>query len=78
MAVVLEAIFGWLGFLGIGYMLRGQVLTGLALLITWWITIAVMAFLGLLSFGSGLACIGPIWFAVPLLSALALASRTRG
>jgi hypothetical protein len=75
MAVVLEALLGWAGFLGVGYIVRGHILAGLALMITWWITLLVLFFLGVLSFGSGLACLGPIWFAVPLLSALALANR---
>jgi hypothetical protein len=76
MAVVLEALLGWVGFLGVGYIVRGHILTGLALMVTWWITLLGLGFLGLLSFGSGLACLGPVWFAVPLLSALALNSRS--
>ncbi len=77
MAVVLEAICGWLGFLGVGYLLRGQIGTGLGLMLLWWVVIAVFFFAGLLTLGGSLACVGPVWFVVPILSAVALANRSR-
>jgi hypothetical protein len=77
MAVVLEALGGWLGFLGIGYLLRGQIGTGIGLMLIWWLVLGAMFFGGVLSLGAGLACAGPVWFVVPVLSALALANRTR-
>lgn len=77
MAVVIEALCGWLGFLGVGHLLRGQIGTGLGLLVLWWLVLGAMLFFGLLSLGHGLACAGPVWFIVPVLSAVALANRSR-
>ena len=77
MAVVLEALGGWVGFLGVGYLLRGQILTGLALMVLWWLVLIGMVFFGVFSLGSGLGCALPIWFVVPVLSAIALANRSR-
>jgi hypothetical protein len=77
MAVVLEALCGWLGFLGVGYLLRGQIATGLGLMVIWWVALGMMFFAGLFTLGGGLACAGPVWFVVPILSAVALANRTR-
>jgi hypothetical protein len=77
MAVVLEALCGWIGFLGVGYLLSGQIGTGLGLMVIWWVALAMMAFAGLFSLGAGLACAGPVWFVVPILSAVALANRGR-
>ena len=77
MAVVLEAVGGWFGFLGVGYLLRGQIGTGLALMVLWWIVLGVLVFGGLFTLGASLACLGPIWFVVPVLSAIALANRAR-
>ena len=77
MAVVIEALCGWVGFLGVGYLLRGQIGTGLGLMILWWLVLIGMVFFGVFSLGSGLGCALPIWFVVPVLSAFALASRTR-
>ena len=77
MAVVLEALCGWLGFLGVGYLVRGQIGTGLGLMVLWWLVLAAFVFFGLLSLGHGLVCAGPVWFVVPILSAVALATRAR-
>jgi len=74
MAVVLEALCGWVGFLGVGHLLRGRIATGLGLMLLWWLVIAGLIFFGIFSLGAGLACVGPIWFVVPVLSALALAN----
>ncbi len=77
MAVVLEALCGWVGFLGVGYLLRGQIGTGLGLMVVWWL-VGVVLFLGaVMTLGASVACIGPIWFVVPILSAVALANRAR-
>jgi hypothetical protein len=77
MAVVIEALCGWIGFLGVGYLLRGQIGAGLGLMVIWWVVLGVMFFAGVFTLGAGLACAGPIWFVVPILSAVALANRTR-
>jgi hypothetical protein len=76
-AIVLEAICGWLGFLGVGYLLRGRIGTGVALMLVWWLVLVGQFFLVVVSLGAGVACLGPIWFVVPLLSAFALMSQTR-
>ncbi|HZU07462.1 MAG TPA: hypothetical protein VFB73_15975 [Chloroflexota bacterium] len=77
MAVVLEALCGWLGFLGVGYLLRGYIATGLGLMVLWWLVLAVMLGTAIVvtPLGVGLVCVGPVWFAVPLLSAMALSNR---
>ena len=75
MAVVLEALCGWVGFLGVGHLLRGHIGSGLGLMLLWWLVLGGMFFFGILSLGAGLACAGPVWFVVPILSALALANE---
>src|SRR3954469_4370865 len=72
MAVVIEALCGWVGFLGVGYLLRGRIGTGLGLMVLWWLVLGMMFFAGLLTLGAGLACAGPVWFVVPILSRYAV------
>ena len=67
---------GFQQFLGVGHLARGQIGTGLGLMVVWWLVLGAFAFFGLLSLGHGLACAGPVWFVVPILSALALANRS--
>jgi hypothetical protein len=77
MAVVLEALCGWLGFLGVGYLLRGHIGTGLGLMVLWWLVLGVSFFVAVVTLGASIGCLGPAWFVVPIISAVALASRTR-
>jgi TM2 domain-containing membrane protein YozV len=76
-AVVLEALGGWVGFLGVGHLVSGQIVTGLILMVLWWMVGLLLFFVVLGSLGAGLGCAAPIWFVVPVLSALALANRSR-
>lgn len=79
-AFLLE-LLGWLGFLGVGWMLvLGKTLRGAGLLISWWIFL-IAAVVGAISFSLlqnqlWLLCIPSVlWLGVPLASAL-LARRT--
>ena len=78
MAVVLEALCGWFGFLGVGYLLRGHLITGIVLMLIWWATLAFFALLALFTLGFGATCLIPMWFVIPVLSALALLARSAG
>jgi hypothetical protein len=77
MAVVLEVICGWLGFLGVGYLVRGYIGTGLGLMVLWWLVIGSSVFVGIITLGANAACFGPALFVVPIISAVALANRAR-
>ena len=70
-----EAVAGWFGFLGVGHLMMGDSKTGMTMMIGWWIAIVVMLGAALGTLGSGLICIVPVWFVVPIISAFALASK---
>lgn len=76
LAIVAEAVAGWFGFLGVGHFILGNRDTGFKLLIGWWIGVIIMLAAAIGTVGAGLACIGPIWFVVPILSAIALATSS--
>jgi hypothetical protein len=69
-ALVLELIFGFFGILGIGHIYTGRILLGIALMIGWWVYIAVAVTASILT-GGLLACLfGPIGLAGPIVSAI--------
>ena len=71
MALVIEIVGGLLGFMGIGHMLTGRLVPGIALLVGWWVAIALSSIvilpLVLLTCGLG-ACLLPfLWAGPPIL-----------
>ena len=82
MALAIEIVGGLLGFMGIGHMLSGRLVPGIALLVGWWVAIAlswiVILPLVLLTCGLG-ACLLPfLWAGPPILSGLWLRSQMTG
>jgi energy-coupling factor transporter transmembrane protein EcfT len=47
----------------------------MTMMIGWWIAVVVMLGAALGTLGSGLICIVPVWFVVPIISAFTLASK---
>jgi len=69
-ALALETIFGWFGILGIGHAYAGRLARGVVLLIAWWLGLALLAALSVVTLGL-LACLAvPVWLAVPVISGL--------
>jgi hypothetical protein len=82
LALVIEIAGGLLGFMGIGHMLTGRLVPGIALLVGWWVAIGlswiVILPLVLLTCGLG-ACLLPfLWAGPPILSGLWLRSQMTG
>jgi hypothetical protein len=71
-AIIAEVVAGWFGFLGVGHLIIGNVALGLLLLIGWWAAIIVFIGVGLGTLGVALICILPVWFVVPIISALTI------
>jgi TM2 domain-containing membrane protein YozV len=78
MAVIVEALCGWFGFLGVGHLMRGYIVSGLALMVLWWLAILVLLFFVTHTLGAALCCMFPIWLLIPLLSASHLLALQRG
>lgn len=79
MAMVIEILAGYFGFLGIGYLYAGRTAAGLLRLFGWWafLTLVILSPLGLLfldDFSAVLCllCLIPIMLAVPVISGLML------
>lgn len=71
-AVLAEIFGGWFGFLGIGHFIMGNSGLGIALLLGWWVAIAVMLGIALGTLGGGLLCVIPLWFLVPVVSGFSI------
>lgn len=71
-AIIAEVVAGWFGFLGVGHFIIGNNALGLLLLIGWWAAIIVFIGVGLGTLGGALICILPVWFVVPIISALTI------
>lgn len=75
LAVVVEVLGGWCGFLGLGYLLTGviegrddKVTTGFILLPSWWAALLILGVLLAASGGCAAICVVPVWMAVPLIT----------
>lgn len=69
-AVIAELIGGYFLFLGIGWLIAGDILMGILLLVGYWIFAAIVGFIVTLSLG----CLWPVAFglyiAIPIISAV--------
>lgn len=78
--LLIELLPGLFGFLGIGYLWAGETLLGIALLLGYWAFWGIVAVAMVLSLGL-LLCFLPffllLYFAAPIVSALALQRRLR-
>lgn len=67
-------LLGWIGFLGIGYMARGRIFTGLAMLVGWWLTFWFLLFASVITLGVAHVLMVAVWLVVPPLTALLVSS----
>jgi hypothetical protein len=79
LALIIEVFAGWLGFLGVGHVLVGiteeawpRAITGMIFMVGWWIVVFILIAISVGTLGAGLACAVPIWFIVPILSAISI------
>lgn len=66
----LEIIFGLFSLLGLGHVYSGRTWLGIALMIGWWIYIAIASFFSTITAGLGLCLFVPIYVAVPIISGI--------
>ena len=63
-------LLGWVGFLGVGYMVRGRILTGLAMLVSWWAAFWFLLLASFVTLGFAHPLMVVAWVIVPPLTAL--------
>lgn len=69
-ALVLEAIFGWFGILGVGQAYVGRLALGIGLFLGWLLVLGVLVALSVVTFGIVACLMVPVWVAVPVVSGL--------
>jgi len=69
-ALILEIIFGFFGFLGIGHVYSGRVALGIILMVGWWVFIAVAALISSFTLGIAGCFFGPLYIAGPIISGI--------
>lgn len=76
-AIVLEAILSVFGIYGIGWMYRGHVGTGVALLVLGFVWIGIAALITIFTLGIGLLCVAPLHLVFIVLDVIALNNTLR-
>ena len=76
-AIVLEAILSVFGIYGIGWMYRGHVGTGVALLVLGFVWVGIAILISLFTFGIGLLCVAPLHLVFIVLDVIALNNTLR-
>ncbi len=79
-AMVVEMVGGWFGFLGLGYLLTGNIFAGIVSLVGWWIVLVITwSTVGALSALIVGVCLIPFQIAVhlgvPVLSGIVLKAQ---
>ena len=69
-ALWLEIIFGIFSLLGIGHVYSGRTALGIALMIGWWVYIAVATVISLITLGFCAFLFAPLYLAVPVISGI--------
>jgi hypothetical protein len=69
-ALWLEIIFGIFSLLGVGHVYSGRTWLGIALMVGWWVYIAVAGFLSTITLGLGACLFVPLYIAVPIISGI--------
>ena len=77
LAIILEAICGLFGVMGIGWLISGRTSTGVILLVGYLVWVAVAFVLMLLTFGLFAFCFAPIHLAVVAVSTYLLYNRLK-
>jgi hypothetical protein len=62
-------LLGWVGFLGVGYFVRGRIAIAVIMLIGWWTLFWVLLGFGVLTAGLGHLLMICVWLAVPPMTA---------
>lgn len=62
-------LLGWVGFLGVGYLVQGRPAIGIAMLVAWWIAFWLLLFFGVFTLGLGHLLMMCVWLAVPPITA---------
>lgn len=69
LAPALLQLLGWLGFLGIGYLVQGRIGLGIGMLIGWWIAFWLLLAASSLTFGLFTILMICVWLSVPPITA---------
>jgi hypothetical protein len=69
-ALWLETIFGLFGLLGVGHVYAGRIVLGIALMIGWWIYLAIAVAVVTISVGVAACLFAPVSLAVPIISGI--------
>lgn len=70
LAMIIEGVFGFFGFLGIGWMYAGNVGTGILALIGMWVFIAIETTISFFTGGIAMCLLGPLHIVIIVFSAI--------
>lgn len=76
-ALWLEIIFGLFSLLGIGHVYSGRTALGIALMIGWWVYIAIATVISIITLGFGACLFAPLYLAVPIISGVQARTYTQ-
>lgn len=71
-AAALLQLLGWVGFLGVGYLIQRRFGVGFAMMVGWWLTYWVLLAAGVVTFGLFHIVMICVWLAVPPITAVFL------
>jgi len=67
-AAIVEIIGGYLGFLGLGWIIAGDLIRGIIIFVSYWIFLSVAGFLTFFTFGILGFIFGPLYLVIPPIS----------
>ncbi len=76
-ALILEIVFGLFSLFGIGHVYSGRLGLGLALMVGWWIYIALAGFISTLTGGLAGCLAVPIYLAAPIFSGIQASAHVK-
>ena len=77
LAMIIEAVFGFFGLLGIGWMYVGSIGRGILLMLGMWVFIAVESFLGAITGGLAMCLFVPLHLVILAFSAIKVRDHVR-
>lgn len=69
-AMIIEIIFGFFGFLGLGNIYAGRILMGILSMVGWWLFVGLGGFLSTITAGIAACFFAPIFLIVPIYSGI--------
>jgi hypothetical protein len=69
LTALIELIGGYFGLLGLGWMVAGDVLRGLLILVGYWLVLSIAGFLTMVTFGLAGFVLAPLYLIAPIISA---------